>query len=57
VTTTNAPSALFFLEEIEDFPSRGYRFLETLMERREQNEMRTFWPELKVLIVASCFVL
>ena len=43
VTTTDAPSAPFFLEEVGDFLSGGYRFSETPMERGEQNEMRTFY--------------
>jgi len=43
VTTTDAPSTSFDLEEVGDFSSGGYRLSEAPMERGEQNEMRTFW--------------
>jgi len=43
VTTIDAPSAPFSFEEVGDFPSGGYMFSENLMERGEQNKMRTFW--------------
>ena len=62
MTTTDAPSALFSLEDISN-SSRGYKFPGTLKERGEQKVMQSLkltWVDLLLLysyLVVVCMTL